>query len=209
MVSKKAPTPTWNEKTVLVGSITVYDKNPRFIDQEGEDALDYSLKKYGEIDRLVVNKDKDLTLIGGHQRLNWHKKQGHKEVSVLMPSRRLTASEVKELNAILNIPRGRWDSAVLAGSFDLDEVLELGIPIEDLDLNAFGLGGDEEDHTGASSGGNGVVVKYVVIFDNAFQQERFHNWLRQLKDQFPATDTHAERIDLFLQELGVQIKEPA
>lgn len=72
-----------------------------------------SIQEFGYADAIVVNKD--LTVIGGHQRLNVLKDLGYSDIEVAQVD--LTKKQEKALNIALNKITGRWDDKKLADLF--------------------------------------------------------------------------------------------
>lgn len=72
-----------------------------------------SIKEFGYADAIVVNKD--LTVIGGHQRLNVLKDLGYSDIEVAQVD--LTKKQEKALNIALNKITGRWDDNKLTDLF--------------------------------------------------------------------------------------------
>jgi ParB-like chromosome segregation protein Spo0J len=109
--------------------------NPRK-DLQPED-LEYikirkSINEFGLVDPLVVNKD--LTIIGGHQRFKVLQDAGFDKVPCSMVD--LDKTKEKALNIALNKITGGWDFPKLT---DLLTELDTG----DLDLEAIGYSSDE------------------------------------------------------------------
>lgn len=72
-----------------------------------------SIQEFGYADAIVVNKD--LTVIGGHQRLNILKDLGYSDIEVAQVD--LTKKQEKALNIALNKITGRWDDKKLSDLF--------------------------------------------------------------------------------------------
>lgn len=123
----------WFEIEVAIKDLKEFSLNPRFIGKEEFERLVNSIKEDGFHQRLLV--DKDLTIIGGHQRLKALKRAGFKEtdlIKVLVPERKLTTQEFIRMNTRDNGSYGSWDFENLANlDIDVDTLIEWGIP-EDL-----------------------------------------------------------------------------
>jgi hypothetical protein len=102
--------------------------NPRKISKSMMDALIKNIKEFGIVDPLVVNKD--LTIIGGHQRYYACKTLKIKKIPCVVLD--LTKNKEKILNIALNKITGEFDFASLA-----DLLLDLENQGEDLDLTGF------------------------------------------------------------------------
>jgi ParB-like chromosome segregation protein Spo0J len=87
--------------------------------------LSTSIEHFGLAEPIVINIDN--IIIGGHARYFVLQKNGETECKCYIPSRKLSAKEVKELNVRLNKNiAGTWDFDMLANEFDLPDLLEWG-----------------------------------------------------------------------------------
>ena len=93
-----------------------------------------SIEKFGFVSPLVINKD--LTVIGGHQRLKVLKEMGIVEVECIIVD--LDKTNEKALNIALNKIQGDWDEEKL-------EALLQELKLEDFDTNLTGFDFDEVD----------------------------------------------------------------
>ena len=59
---------------------------------------------------------------------------------------------------------------------------------------------DNEEEGDGQSEERGIVIQYVLIFDDERQQEAWHDYLRRLKSEFPEHETHAARIIADIEE---------
>ena len=105
--------------------------NPRQISTKQYNDLKASVKKFGLVDPIIVNKD--MTVIGGHQRLKICKDLKHIEIDCVVLD--LSKEEERELNIRLNKNSGEFDMDILANEFDIDELVDWGFKHIDLDLN--------------------------------------------------------------------------
>lgn len=122
--------------------------NPRKWSKKATDDLTASIKRFGLIDPIIVNKARGNTVVGGHFRLHVAKKLGYIEVPCVFVSIEDEQKE-KELNLRLNKNSGDWDWSLLkdwetsllkeAGFDDaelkemMDQVLE---PVKEDDFDA-------------------------------------------------------------------------
>lgn len=83
--------------------------NPRKISKKELQKLIESIKKYGLVQPIIVNKD--YTIIGGHQRVEACRQLGIKEVDAYILD--LNADDERTLNLALNRISGEWDDAAL------------------------------------------------------------------------------------------------
>ena len=104
--------------------------NPRQISTKQYKDLKESIRKFGVVDPIIINKD--MTVIGGHQRLKVCKDLKHTEIDCVVLD--LTKEEERELNIRLNKNTGTFDMDILANEFDIDELKDWGFLEKDLDL---------------------------------------------------------------------------
>ena len=115
--------------------------NPRQISTKQYNDLKASVKKFGLVDPIIVNKDN--TVIGGHQRLKICKELKYIEIDCVVLD--LSKEEERELNIRLNKNTGDFDIDILANEFDIDELTDWGFKHIDLDINIDKLEDDKED----------------------------------------------------------------
>lgn len=125
------------------------DKNPRRITKEAFKKLVDSLEQDGYHGRVMV--DTNNVIIGGHQRKRALLKAGIKEIEVLVPSRDLTSEEFDRLNIRDNLPYGDFDFDLLANFFDIDLLVEWGMPEGWLKFEDEDDGDDEDNGVGSGS----------------------------------------------------------
>ena len=104
--------------------------NPRQISTKQYKDLKASVKKFGLVDPIIVNKDN--TVVGGHQRLKICKELKHIEIDCVVLD--LSKEEERELNIRLNKNTGEFDFDLLS-NFDIDELVDWGFKHIYLDLN--------------------------------------------------------------------------
>jgi len=112
--------------------------NPKSMTEKAEKDLTNSIKKFGVVDPLIVNKAKGRkgVIIGGHQRYKIYKKLNFKKVPIIW----INISDLeKERELCLRLSKniGEWDYELLA-NFDEDMLLDVGFEAEELDT-IFGL----------------------------------------------------------------------
>lgn len=120
----------WTLLTLPIKTLTAHKKNPRFISKDQANHLEGLIKKFGLIDKPIINKDN--TIIGGHQRINILKKMKVKEVQCWVPDHLLTEEEIDHLCIGLNLNHGEWDYDLLANEFDPIDLLTWGFTEEQL-----------------------------------------------------------------------------
>lgn len=122
---------------VVIQEVSIMDLNPapynpRFWSEEAERHLKESIKRFGMVQPLLVNKGKgrENIVIGGHFRLKIAKDLGYKTVPVIFVNIPSIEKE-KELNLRLNRNTGEFDMELLK-EFDIDLLLDVGF--DDFDL---------------------------------------------------------------------------
>ncbi|MEN6512241.1 MAG: hypothetical protein ABFD00_10495 [Chloroherpetonaceae bacterium] len=120
----------WNLQTINIKDLKEHPKNPRQIGKEQFARLGNLIDKFGLIDKPIVNTD--MTLIGGHQRIKYLKKQKQKTTQCWMPDRELNEKEVEELLIGMNKIHGQFDFDLLANHFEPLELLNWGFSEKEL-----------------------------------------------------------------------------
>ena len=118
-----------------INSLIFAEYNPRQLTEDQYKHLKDSIDRFGLVDPIIVNKNKDRAniIIGGHQRVRVAKDMNIKEVPCLELD--LSYDRERELNIRLNANTGEWDTDILANVFDIDELTDWGF--DDLDLSLF------------------------------------------------------------------------
>ena len=108
--------------------------NPRQLKKEQYQNIKESLQRFGFVDPVIINKNKDRKniIIGGHQRVKVAKDLEYTEVPCLELD--LSLDKEKELNIRLNKNVGEWDYDILANLFDFNDLMDWGFTDEDLKL---------------------------------------------------------------------------
>jgi ParB-like chromosome segregation protein Spo0J len=119
----------WHLEVLPLGTLKENPKNPRFISKDSMKRLEGLVKKFGMIDKPVVNKD--WTIIGGHQRIKLLKKMKSKTVECWIPDRQLDEKEIDELCIGLN-QGGSWDWDCMANNYDITDLLNWGFSEDQL-----------------------------------------------------------------------------
>ena len=126
----------------LVNDLNPASYNPRQISSKQYKDLKESIKKFGLVDPIIVNKDN--TVIGGHQRLKICKDLKYVDVDCVMLD--LSKEEERELNIRLNKNTGDFDMDILANEFDIEELTDWGFKHIDLDVNIDKIEEDKDDN---------------------------------------------------------------
>jgi len=108
--------------------------NPRRKLEKNDEAyqrIKSSIEEFGYVDPMIVNAN-NMTVIGGHQRLEILIDLGYEEVECIMVN--LDEKQEKRLNLALNKNVGYWDNSKLEELFD-----ELNLSEEELFATGFSL----------------------------------------------------------------------
>jgi DNA modification methylase len=138
-----------NIQKISIGKLKPAAYNPRKDLQPGDpeyQKIRRSIETYGYIDPIIANKD--LTVIGGHQRLKVLKDLGFEEVECVLVD--LDKEHEKSLNIALNKISGEWDMGSLkdliaeldTGEFDLELT---GFDMDEIEKLMAGYNGEEAD----------------------------------------------------------------
>ncbi len=115
-----------------INSLIAAEYNPRQLKKEQYQNIKDSLQRFGFVDPVIINKNKDRKniVIGGHQRIKVAKDLKYNEIPCVELD--LTLDKEKELNIRLNKNVGEWDYDILADLFDFDDLLDWGFKEEEL-----------------------------------------------------------------------------
>ena len=137
-----------NIKYYPADDLVMAEYNPRQLTKDQYTQLKDSIMRFGLVDPLIVNKNKERKniLVGGHQRLRIAKEMGVESIPCVEVD--LTLDQEKELNIRLNKNVGEWDFDALANYFDVGELTEWGFSNDELqfyeDEPTVGLIDDDE-----------------------------------------------------------------
>lgn len=123
--------PTMEIREIRLSELHPASYNPRKKLKKGDkeyEKIKQSLLKFGYVDPIIVNKD--LTVIGGHQRLTVLKDLDYETAKCVIVD--LSKEDEKALNIALNKIIGQWDDQLLA-----DLLLDLQESDFNLDLTGF------------------------------------------------------------------------
>jgi DNA modification methylase len=117
---------------VSIDSLVANDKNPRKWTDEQKEQLKESIKRFGNVDPIIVNthEDRKNIIVGGHFRVEACKELGYKNMPVVFVN--LTPEKEAELNLRLNRNQGEFDLEMLS-EFDSSMLLDIGFTSEDID----------------------------------------------------------------------------
>lgn len=121
---------------IMRSEIHPADYNPRRIDAEAKKALKRSIKKFGIVGGIVVNKQTGNTIVGGHQKVfildemnGYDKNTGEGDYMLKVEVIDVDDRTEKTLNVALNNP-------AVSGTFDADSLAAL---VPDIDWKDAGL----------------------------------------------------------------------
>src|SRR3990172_8549233 len=130
----------WHLEVHPIKSLKPHPKNPRQLSKDQARHLRTSINKFGLSDKPTINTD--LTIIGGHQRIQILKTMKKGEVECWVPDRLLDEKEVEELCIRLNKNTGSFDFDLMANNFDVPDLIDWGFKPEELEII---LDSDESD----------------------------------------------------------------
>ena len=151
-----------NIELIEINKLKPATYNPRQISTKQYNDLKKSIQKFDLVDPIIVNKD--MTVIGGHQRLKICKELKYKDVDCVVLD--LIKEQERELNVRLNKSGGEFDVDILANEFDIDELTDWGFKHIELGLNIDKLDAPENidtEHPFATEldfSNNYIVLKY-------------------------------------------------
>ena len=159
-----------NIELIEINKLKPATYNPRQISTKQYNDLKESIERFGLVDPIVVNKD--MTIIGGHQRYKiWKekaKKSNVKDITIPCVVLELNKEQERELNVRLNKSGGEFDMDILANEFDIDELTDWGFKEIELGLNIDKLDAPENidtEHQFATE--LDISNNYIVLkFDN-------------------------------------------
>lgn len=120
----------WTLMTLSLKTLKPHAKNPRQINKDQAKHLEDLIKKFGLIDKPIVNLDN--MIIGGHQRIKILKKLKLKEVQCWVPDHLLSEEEIDHLCIGLNLNQGSFDFDILANEWNPIDLLKWGFTEEQL-----------------------------------------------------------------------------
>lgn len=123
-----------NIQKLKINQLKPAEYNPRKKLEKTDEAykrIKASIEEFGYVDPIIVNY-KNMTVIGGHQRLEILKELGYEEIECVVVN--LDEKQEKRLNLSLNKNTGYWDNDKLEQLFD-----ELGLSEQELFATGFSM----------------------------------------------------------------------
>lgn len=150
--------------------------NPRQISEKQFDDLKNSIKRFGLVDPILVNTNKDRygIIIGGHMRTKAAVALGINIIPVVELD--LTLEKEKELNVRLNKNTGSWNHDDLANYFDIEDLSDWGWSNDDL---KFAFGDIESDIEEESEKEHKQMFSVIAELESEKEQEALFNKLQK------------------------------
>ena len=183
-----------------------YEKNARVHSKEQVGQIAASIVEFGFLNPILV--DSNDGIVAGHGRLSAAKELALDEVPVVVLDH-LTESQKKAYILVDNklAENATWNEALLQ-----EEIVALNL--QDFDISVLGwdedeireimeFDADETDNDDDSEGTRGLgepIVSYNIIFDDEQQQQKWFDFLKDLKELYPDESTIAEKIIQFIEE---------
>lgn len=115
---------TWHLESVRIATLKYNPKNPRIIKKSQAEKLTDLIKKFGMIDKPILNSD--YMVIGGHQRVKILKRMGISICECWVCDRLLSDEEIDHLCIGLNLNQGEWDFDMLSSQYEMEKILAYG-----------------------------------------------------------------------------------
>jgi hypothetical protein len=167
--------------TKKIGDLIEAEYNPRQLTKEQFQQITDSIKRFGIVDPIIVNKNKQRKniIVGGHQRVKVAGSLGFKEIPCVEVD--LTPDKERELNVRLNKNTGEWDWDELANHFDVSELIDWGF--NDKDLAFFDLDGMTDDNIHNKLTDNFLVPPFSILDTRQeYWQDRKREWKSLIGD---------------------------
>lgn len=177
-----------NIQKISVDKLKEASYNPRKKLEKTDEAytkIKASIEEFGCVDPIIVNS-KNMTVVGGHQRLQILKDLGYNEIECVMVN--LDEKQEKRLNLSLNKNSGYWDNEKLESLFD-----ELKLTEEELLATGFNMSEIEELKTDFISDlledefstVNKELDKFAITFNIPKEhEEKFSNYIKKNGKEF-------------------------
>lgn len=177
-----------NIQKISIEKLKVASYNPRKRLEKTDEAykkIKASIEEFGCIDPIIVNT-RNMTVVGGHQRLEIIKELGYKEIECVLLS--LNERQEKRLNLSLNKNSGYWDNDKLESLFNElklteEELLATGFNMAEIDdLNTDFISDLLEDDFSTV---NKELDKFAITFNIPKEyEEKFSNYLKKNGKEF-------------------------
>jgi hypothetical protein len=182
-------------------ALTPYHRNARTHSEVQVAQIAKSIQEYGWTNPILI--DETGNIIAGHGRLMAAKAMGLKEVPTIavhgLTEAQRRALIIADNKLALN---AGWDEELLKLELhalaELDYNLELtGFNGEELSALMFA---DPEEESEKDDGPVNFTVQFNIVFDDEPQQDRWFQFVRYLKEQYPDTETLGARLATFIED---------
>jgi site-specific DNA-methyltransferase (adenine-specific) len=186
----------WHTEIRKVSNLKIWDENPRQITKEAFEKLKERIVMRGFHD--VVKIDTDNTILSGNQRKRALEDLKIKEVSVMVPNRKLTLEERQKIALESNRNDGDWNLDILA-NWNEDLMKDVGWSSDELD-EIFGLDRAEDfneqkefekavkEPRGVKTGDIWQIGEHKLIVGDCTKKENWEKLLGQERFNFMFTD---------------------
>ena len=191
-------------KKLQISDLKPASYNPRKELKPGDkeyEKIKNSITEFGYVDPVIVNDD--MTVIGGHQRLNVLKNLGYKEIDCVVIS--IDKTKEKALNIALNKITGEWNQELLADlikdlqdsdfdvaftGFEPPEIEQLFNKVHDKKVSEDDFDVDEElkKPTVAKAGDIYCLGRHRVICGDSLLPETYNRLMEGKKANMVLTD---------------------
>lgn len=191
-------------KKLNIDSLIPAGYNPRKKLKPGDpefEKIKNSISEFGYVDPVIVNKD--LTVIGGHQRISVLKTLGYKEINCVVID--IDKTKEKALNIALNKISGEWNKELLAEliqdlqsldydvaftGFDPPEIDQLFNDVHDKDITEDDFDVDEElkEPAMTQKGDMWLLGRHRLICGDSTDSQVYKRLMGGLKANLVVTD---------------------
>jgi len=175
-----------------------YARNSRTHSAEQVAQIAASIQEFGWTNPILI--DGENGIIAGHGRVLAAHKLGETQVPTIelshMSDTQKQAYIIADNKLALN---AGWDSEML--KLEVQELKDVGFDINLLGFAPFEiLHSNKEDEEQPKD--VNFTIQYNIIFDHEQQQNDWYEFIKSLKEQYPNSETVAERLQLFLRGHG-------
>jgi DNA modification methylase len=125
----------WRTEQRLIGDLIPLDRNPfGKINREKKKRLENKMNRLGVFEIPTIDVNGDLLTFNKRRHILVALGREGEIIDVRVPNRPLTREERQEVILASNVHEGSWDKAILEEDFSNLDLKELGIDIEDLDI---------------------------------------------------------------------------
>lgn len=162
-----------------INDIHINPKNPRYIKDDRFRLLVKNLKEFPKMMKLrpIIIDDKGM-ILGGNMRHLAMIELGYKEIPegwVLVASE-LTEEERKRFKILDNVPFGNWDYEILANEWDIEDLKDWGVNLDDIDRNVPGIE-DYSEMDEQADAINGCEDQHIKVTVPAMYRKEVIEWL--------------------------------